>query len=65
MSVTNFVSDGSEKQQKRRYDLAERNPFADMEALRQEIDRAFEGFGRAPTQRVVFLPRDRCAYRQL
>ena len=36
--------------------MAEWNPFADMEALRQEIDRAFEGFGRAPSQRVAFLP---------
>ena len=38
--------------------MAEWNPFADMEALRQEIDRAFEGFGlRQPSSsRVAFLP---------
>lgn len=38
--------------------MAEWNPFADMEALRQEIDRAFEGFsfGQAPWRRVAFLP---------
>jgi HSP20 family protein len=38
--------------------MAEWNPFADMEALRQEIDRAFEGFGlgQLPSQRVAFLP---------
>jgi HSP20 family protein len=38
--------------------MAEWNPFADMEALRQEIDRAFEGFGlgQTPSRRVAFLP---------
>jgi HSP20 family protein len=38
--------------------MAEWNPFTDMEALRQEIDRAFEGFGlgQAPSRRVAFLP---------
>src|SRR5919106_1768597 len=38
--------------------MAEWNPFADMEALRQEIDRAFEGFGlrQASSPRVAFLP---------
>jgi HSP20 family protein len=38
--------------------MAERNPFAEMEALRQEIDRAFEGFGlgQSPSRRVAFLP---------
>jgi len=38
--------------------MAEWNPFAEMEALRNEIDRAFEGFGfsRSPSQRVAFLP---------
>ena len=38
--------------------MAEWNPFADMEVLRQEINRAFEdfGFGQAPTKRVAFLP---------
>jgi HSP20 family protein len=38
--------------------MAEWNPFADMEALRQEIDRAFEGFGlgQAPSRPVAFLP---------
>ena len=36
--------------------MAEWDPLADMEVLRQEIDRAFEGFGRAPMQRVAFLP---------
>ena len=38
--------------------MAEWSPFADIEALRQEIDRAFEGFGlgQAPSRRVAFLP---------
>jgi HSP20 family protein len=38
--------------------MAEWNPFADMESLRREIDRAFEGFGlgQAPSRRVAFLP---------
>jgi HSP20 family protein len=38
--------------------MAEWNPFADMDALRREIDRAFEGFGlgQAPSRRVAFLP---------
>src|SRR5919108_6144166 len=38
--------------------MAEWNPFPDMEALRQEIDRAFEGFGlrQASSPRVAFLP---------
>ena len=38
--------------------MAEWNPFDDMEALRQEIDRAFEGFGlrQASSPRVAFLP---------
>lgn len=38
--------------------MAEWNPFADMEALRQQIDRAFEGFapGQTPSRRVAFLP---------
>jgi HSP20 family protein len=38
--------------------MAEWNPFTDMEALRREIDRAFEGFGlgQAPSRRVAFLP---------
>lgn len=38
--------------------MAEWNFFADTEALRQEIDRAFEdfGLGRAPSRRVAFLP---------
>jgi HSP20 family protein len=38
--------------------MAEWNPFADMEALRQEIDRAFEGFGlgQTPSRGVAFLP---------
>jgi HSP20 family protein len=38
--------------------MAEWNPFADMENLRREIDRAFEGFGlgQAPSRRVAFLP---------
>jgi HSP20 family protein len=38
--------------------MAEWNPFVDMEVLRQEIDRAFEGFGlgQAPSRRVAFLP---------
>jgi HSP20 family protein len=38
--------------------MAEWNPFTDIQALRQEIDRAFEGFGigQTPTRRVAFLP---------
>lgn len=38
--------------------MAQWNPFEDMEALRREIDRAFEGFGigQEPLQRVAFLP---------
>ena len=38
--------------------MAEWNPFADVEALRNEIDRAFEGFGlgQTPSRRVAFLP---------
>ncbi len=38
--------------------MAEWNPFADMEALRQEIDRAFQEFGvrQLPSRRVAFLP---------
>jgi HSP20 family protein len=35
--------------------MAEWNPFEDMESLRQEIDRAFEGFNQGP-HRVAFLP---------
>jgi HSP20 family protein len=38
--------------------MAQWNPFEEMEALRREIDRAFEGFGtgQGPSQRVAFLP---------
>jgi HSP20 family protein len=38
--------------------MAQWNPFEDMEILRREIDRAFEGFGvgREPSHRVAFLP---------
>jgi HSP20 family protein len=36
--------------------MAEWNPFVEMEALRREIDRAFEGFGQQPSQHVAFLP---------
>lgn len=38
--------------------MAQWNPFQDMEALRREIDRAFEGFGlgEAPLQQPAFLP---------
>lgn len=38
--------------------MAEWNPFQDIDALRREIDRAFEGFsfGESPSQRVAFLP---------
>jgi len=35
--------------------MAEWDPFDGMESLRQEIDRAFEGFGLGPN-RVAFLP---------
>ena len=38
--------------------MAQWNPFVDMENLRREVDRAFEGFGLAqgPASRVAFLP---------
>jgi len=38
--------------------MAQWNPFADMENLRREVDRAFEDFGvaRTPASRVAFLP---------
>jgi len=38
--------------------MVEWSPFADMEALRQQIDRAFDdyGFNRMPAGRVAFLP---------
>jgi HSP20 family protein len=38
--------------------MAQWNPFEDLEALRQEIDRAFEGFGagQEPSPQVAFLP---------
>lgn len=38
--------------------MAQWNPFEDMEALRREIDRAFEGYGvrQAPSHRAAFLP---------
>jgi HSP20 family protein len=38
--------------------MAQWNPFEDMEALRREIDRAFEGFGarQEPSHRMAFLP---------
>jgi HSP20 family protein len=38
--------------------MAQWNPFADMESLRREIDRAFSEFGRRdnPMYRVAFLP---------
>ena len=36
--------------------MAEWNPFADMEALRQEIDRAFEQFSFGPFPHAAFLP---------
>jgi len=38
--------------------MAEWNPVDEMEALRREIDRAFEGFGfgQQPWQQVAFLP---------
>jgi HSP20 family protein len=34
------------------------NPFEELDALRREVDRAFEefGFGAGPAQRVAFLP---------
>lgn len=35
--------------------MAEWNPVEDMESLRQEINRAFEGFGQG-SHRVAFLP---------
>ena len=38
--------------------MAEWNPFEDLASLRQEIDRAFEGFGvgQDPLRQVAFLP---------
>jgi HSP20 family protein len=38
--------------------MAEWNPLEQMEALRREVDRAFEdfGLGGAPSRRVAFLP---------
>lgn len=38
--------------------MAEWNPFAELEALRRNIDHAFEGFGlgQLPGRRVAFLP---------
>jgi HSP20 family protein len=44
--------------------MAEWNPFAEMQVLRQEIDRAFEGFGigQTPFRRVAFLPRESRRY---
>jgi HSP20 family protein len=38
--------------------MAQWNPFEDLAALRQEIDRAFEGFGvgQEPLHQVAFLP---------
>jgi len=32
------------------------DPFAEMEALRREVEQAFEGFGRRPAFRSAFLP---------
>jgi HSP20 family protein len=39
-------------------EMAQWNPFADLENLRRDIDRAFEDFGvtQAPVGRVAFLP---------
>jgi hypothetical protein len=37
--------------------MAQWNPFEDLATLRQEIDRAFEGFGgQDPVRQVAFLP---------
>jgi HSP20 family protein len=37
--------------------MAQWNPFEDLATLRQEIDRAFEGFGgQDPARQVAFLP---------
>jgi HSP20 family protein len=38
--------------------MAEWNPFEQMEALRREVDRAFDDFrvGNSPANRVAFLP---------
>lgn len=38
--------------------MAQWNPLEDVEALRREIDRAFEGFGfgQRPSERTAFLP---------
>ena len=38
--------------------MAQWNPFEEMEMLRREVDKAFEGFGgrQEPSRRVAFLP---------
>jgi len=38
--------------------MAQWNPFEEIDSLRREIDRAFEGFGvrQAPSRQVAFLP---------
>ncbi|HEY7316667.1 MAG TPA: Hsp20/alpha crystallin family protein, partial [Candidatus Binatia bacterium] len=38
--------------------MADWNPVDELESLRREIDRAFEGFGfgQQPRQQVAFLP---------
>ena len=38
--------------------MAQWNPFEDLETLRREIDRAFDGYGlrHEPSQQVAFLP---------
>ena len=38
--------------------MAQWNPFEDLEVLRREVDRAFEGFvpGQEPSHQVAFLP---------
>ena len=38
--------------------MAQWNPFEDLASLRQEIDRAFEGFGagQVPLRQGAFLP---------
>jgi HSP20 family protein len=48
----------SERQHKEVAIMAQWNPFEGMEALRREIDRAFEGFGlgQEPSQQAAFLP---------
>jgi HSP20 family protein len=56
--VTNFSARSDLEKSWRAIVMAQWNPFADLESLRRDIDRAFEEFGvtQAPVARVAFLP---------